>query len=223
MLDEKKIYSSLDQTIAGFNLSIRAEGCLKQVNITKIRDLILYTEKDLLKIKNFGRKSLREITDLLSSLGLRLGMSDADINFYKAQQGGTVTELLADANSKNNINTLFKAAPWMIPVVARFLMRIFADAKATVEDALNVKRLKGSEIKISDALSSIGFQFFGTIYDEIYDALPEQMQIIVKKRTHAYPSLSLDELGTEFGLTRERVRQIEIKVRDKIRKPVQTD
>lgn len=215
MVDENKIYSPLDRNIANFTLSVRPERCLQRANVTKIRDLVQYTENDLLNLKNFGRKSLREIKEVLSSLGLRLGMTTADIEYFEAHHGATPTELLAVDDSKNDANTLFKAVPWMVPVVAKFLTRNILDERATVGEALSVKGPKGSGTKISDALSSIGFRFFGDIYDEVYEPLPEHLQIIAQKRTYTYSPLSLDDLGTKFELTRERVRQLEIKVRDK--------
>lgn len=148
-------------------------------------------------------------------MGLRLGMTTTDIEYFEAHHGATPTELLSVDDPKNDANTLFEAVPWMVPVVARFLVRIIVDERATVAEALRVKGPKGSETRISDALSSIGFRFFGDIYDEVYESLPEHLQIIAQKRTHTNPPLSLNDLGTEFGLTRERVRQLEIKVRDK--------
>jgi len=212
---ENNIYSPLDRKISDFNLSVRSGNCLQTANVKKIRDLIQYTERDLLKRRNFGRKSLREIKEVVNPLGLRLGMTTADIAEFEAHHGATPTKLLSVNDSKTDAITLFEAVPWMIPVVARFLLRIIVDERASVGEALSVKGPKGSETRISDTLSSIGFKFFGDIYDEVYESLPEHLQIIAKKRAHTYSPLSLDNLGTEFGLTRERVRQIEIKVEDK--------
>lgn len=54
-------------------LSVRTYNCLKNAKITTICDLIQITEAELLKIRNFGRKNLNEIKDLLVKLGLHLG------------------------------------------------------------------------------------------------------------------------------------------------------
>jgi hypothetical protein len=212
---ENNIYSPLERKISGFNLSVRSGNCLQSANVKNIRELIQYTESDLLKRRNFGRKSLREIKSVLKPMGLRLGMTTEEIEDFEVHNDATPTKLLSVNDSKTDANTLFEAVPWMIPVVARFLLRIIVDERASVGEALSVKGPKGSETRISDTLSSIGFKFFGDIYDEVYESLPEHLQIIAKKRAHTYSPLSLDNLGTEFGLTRERVRQIEIKVEDK--------
>lgn len=55
-------------------LSVRSANCLKNDNVVYIGDLVLKTESEMLKTPNFGRKSLNEIKDVLSSMGLRFGM-----------------------------------------------------------------------------------------------------------------------------------------------------
>ncbi|MBN65991.1 MAG: DNA-directed RNA polymerase subunit alpha [Rickettsiales bacterium] len=55
-------------------LSVRSANCLKNDNIVYIGDLVQKTESEMLKTPNFGRKSLNEIKDVLSSMGLRFGM-----------------------------------------------------------------------------------------------------------------------------------------------------
>ena len=55
-------------------LSVRSANCLKNAGIRTIRDLVQRTEKDMLETKNFGRKSLNEIKDILRPMGLSLGM-----------------------------------------------------------------------------------------------------------------------------------------------------
>ena len=53
---------------------MRSYNCLKNANIRTIRELVQKTEADMLKTKNFGRKSLNEIKDILQTMGLGLGM-----------------------------------------------------------------------------------------------------------------------------------------------------
>jgi DNA-directed RNA polymerase subunit alpha len=53
---------------------VRSYNCLKNANIRTIRELVQKTEAEMLKTKNFGRKSLNEIKEILSSMGLGLGM-----------------------------------------------------------------------------------------------------------------------------------------------------
>ena len=56
-------------------LSVRSANCLEAAKITTIRDLVIKTEQEMLKFRNFGRKSLNEIKDILSEMGLSLGMT----------------------------------------------------------------------------------------------------------------------------------------------------
>jgi len=65
---------SLDKSVEELELSVRAYNCLKNANIRTIRDLVQKTEAEMLKTKNFGRKSLNEIKDILQAMGLTLGM-----------------------------------------------------------------------------------------------------------------------------------------------------
>ena len=55
-------------------LSVRSYNCLKNANIKTIGDLVTRSEGEMLKTKNFGRKSLNEIKDILAEMGLSLGM-----------------------------------------------------------------------------------------------------------------------------------------------------
>ena len=55
-------------------LSVRSANCLQNANIRYIGELVQKTEAEMLKTKNFGRKSLNEIKEVLQSMGLSLGM-----------------------------------------------------------------------------------------------------------------------------------------------------
>ena len=65
---------NLDRSVEELELSVRSYNCLKNANISTIRELVQKTEQEMLKTKNFGRKSLNEIKEILSSMGLSLGM-----------------------------------------------------------------------------------------------------------------------------------------------------
>jgi len=65
----------LDRSVGELELSVRSANCLQNANIRYIGELVQKTEADMLKTKNFGRKSLREIKDILAKMGLTLGMS----------------------------------------------------------------------------------------------------------------------------------------------------
>jgi len=64
----------LDRSVEELELSVRSYNCLKNANIQTIRELVQKSENEMLKTKNFGRKSLNEIKDILTKMGLSLGM-----------------------------------------------------------------------------------------------------------------------------------------------------
>ncbi len=65
---------NLDRKVSELELSVRAANCLKAANIRYIGELVQKTDAEMLKTKNFGRKSLNEIKDVLASMNLHLGM-----------------------------------------------------------------------------------------------------------------------------------------------------
>jgi DNA-directed RNA polymerase subunit alpha len=64
----------LDRSVEELELSVRSYNCLKNANIQSLRELVQKTESEMLKTKNFGRKSLNEIKEILAKMGLSLGM-----------------------------------------------------------------------------------------------------------------------------------------------------
>ena len=66
----KKLNRSVDE----LELSVRSYNCLKKTSIETIGELVQKTEAEMLKTKNFGRKSLNEIKEILKTMGLSLGM-----------------------------------------------------------------------------------------------------------------------------------------------------
>jgi DNA-directed RNA polymerase subunit alpha len=64
----------LNRSVEELELSVRSYNCLKNANIQTIGDLVQKTESEMLRTKNFGRKSLNEIKEILSGLGLSFGM-----------------------------------------------------------------------------------------------------------------------------------------------------
>jgi DNA-directed RNA polymerase subunit alpha len=68
----------LSRRIEELQLSVRSANCLKNANIHTLRDLVRRTERDMLETKNFGRKSLEELQELLARLGLQFGMNVPD-------------------------------------------------------------------------------------------------------------------------------------------------
>ena len=73
--DQKQFNEILFRPVEDLELSVRSANCLKNAKIRIIGDLVTKSEQEMLKTKNFGRKSLNEIKDILKPLGLNLGMS----------------------------------------------------------------------------------------------------------------------------------------------------
>jgi len=70
----KRMEENLSRPVEELELSVRSANCLKNSNISHIRELVEKTEAEMLKTKNFGRKSLNEIKEILAGMGLSLGM-----------------------------------------------------------------------------------------------------------------------------------------------------
>ncbi|MCB9645303.1 MAG: DNA-directed RNA polymerase subunit alpha [Deltaproteobacteria bacterium] len=71
---QEKFNENLLRTVDELELSVRSANCLANANIKYIGDLVQKTESEMLKTKNFGRKSLKEIKEILAEMGLSLGM-----------------------------------------------------------------------------------------------------------------------------------------------------
>jgi DNA-directed RNA polymerase subunit alpha len=69
------INENLSKSVEELELSVRSYNCLKNANIKTIGELVQKSESEMLKTKNFGRKSLNEIKEILASMGLSLGMT----------------------------------------------------------------------------------------------------------------------------------------------------
>jgi len=72
--EEDKLNEYLWRSVDELELSVRSANCLQNANIHYIGDLVQKTEAEMLKTKNFGRKSLKEIKEILAQMGLALGM-----------------------------------------------------------------------------------------------------------------------------------------------------
>ena len=78
--DKSKLKKLLGMSVNEIELSVRAANCLNNANITTVGQLAMKTEQEMLKYRNFGKKSLNEIKDKLTALGLSLGMTfEADV------------------------------------------------------------------------------------------------------------------------------------------------
>lgn len=80
--DKVRIAQLLDMPVDEMELSVRSSNCLKAAGIKRIRDLVTRTEADMLKYRNFGRKSLSELAEVLVGMGLSFGL---DVSVYDAE------------------------------------------------------------------------------------------------------------------------------------------
>lgn len=84
--EDERLMDQLSRSVDELELSVRSYNCLKNADLKTIGDLVTRTEGEMLKTKNFGRKSLNEIKDILAEMGLSLGM-DVDVRKIKARMG----------------------------------------------------------------------------------------------------------------------------------------
>jgi len=91
---EERFNANLLRPVSELELSVRSANCLKNANITYIGELVQKTEAEMLKTKNFGRKSLNEIKNILEEMGLSLGMKLDNFPMLKKpdQSGNQVKE-----------------------------------------------------------------------------------------------------------------------------------
>ena len=88
---EEPLNENLFRSVEELELSVRSANCLQNANIHLIGELVQRTESEMLKTKNFGRKSLKEIKEILAEMGLSLGMRIDNwsqmMERWKSQQG----------------------------------------------------------------------------------------------------------------------------------------
>ena len=94
-------------------LSVRAANCLNNANITTVGELACKSENDMLKYRNFGKKSLNEIKDKLAELGVGLG-TDIDESLlapYRKQEEAKAAEAAAQAQAQAQAQAKPEEAP----------------------------------------------------------------------------------------------------------------
>src|ERR1051325_3198313 len=90
--EKSKLKKLLNMSVNEIELSVRAANCLNNANITTVGQLAMKTEQEMLKYRNFGKKSLNEIKEKLAALGLSLGMSfEADLLDAPKEESGLIT------------------------------------------------------------------------------------------------------------------------------------
>jgi DNA-directed RNA polymerase subunit alpha len=74
--EKEKLKQLLKMSVEELELSVRSANCLRSINISTLGELVQKTEQEMLKTRNFGKKSLNEIKEKLMQFGLSLGMKD---------------------------------------------------------------------------------------------------------------------------------------------------
>jgi DNA-directed RNA polymerase subunit alpha len=95
---------NLNRSVEELELSVRSYNCLKNANIQTIGELVQKSEAEMLKTKNFGRKSLNEIKEILASMGLGLGMKIDD-------QGNAVPGNASGASQSMSLSSSYENDP----------------------------------------------------------------------------------------------------------------
>jgi DNA-directed RNA polymerase subunit alpha len=72
--EHERLRDILGRSVEELELSVRSGNCLRRANIKTLGDLVRRTEAEMLKYRNFGKQSLKEITEILHGMGLHLGM-----------------------------------------------------------------------------------------------------------------------------------------------------
>jgi DNA-directed RNA polymerase subunit alpha len=81
--EKEKLKELLNRSVEEMELSVRSSNCLKTASIKTIKDLVQKSETEMLRYRNFGRKSLNEIKEILAEMGLSLGM---DVTFMETPE-----------------------------------------------------------------------------------------------------------------------------------------
>ncbi|MBI2608284.1 MAG: DNA-directed RNA polymerase subunit alpha [Deltaproteobacteria bacterium] len=101
---EQKVNQNLFKSVNELELSVRSANCLKNANIKTIYELVTKSEPDMLRTKNFGRKSLNEIKEILKTMGLHLGMKLDHIQPPSEELSQGEEEVLDEGFSDNEDN-----------------------------------------------------------------------------------------------------------------------
>ena len=91
--EKSKLKKLLNMSVNEIELSVRAANCLNNANITTVGQLAMKSEQEMLKYRNFGKKSLNEIKDKLAALGLTIGMTFEPDLLEAPKEEGAVTAL----------------------------------------------------------------------------------------------------------------------------------
>ena len=177
-------------------LSARTHNALKEENIIFLGDLMSYDFEDLIKLRNFGKKSLNEIKEFLQKNKIKLNEICFDQikweNFLESNKNKLLNKSIFKNNSSQNLIGIPKS---LFKDYQEFKNDFFSSGKIKIDK--NINRLKLEELIIEDI-------------DYILSLLNDRSVIFFKGR-YGYKEnyKTLEELGKKFQITRERVRQLE--------------
>ncbi len=144
----EKLEAVLRVPVSDFELSVRSRNCLAKMNIQTLGDLVKKTESEMLSYKNFGETSLREIKEMLTSRGLRLGLMREDAATRAAHErakSGPSPELLA--KSIGEIELGVRARKCMEMMGIRTVGDLVSRSELDLCQAKNFGRVSLNEIK----------------------------------------------------------------------------
>jgi len=104
--ENSELRKLLNMSVNEIELSVRAANCLNNANITSVGQLAMKTEAEMLKYRNFGKKSLNEIKDKLSELGLGLGMKLDPALFDGSGRGGSAFSYFKEDERGGGLDSL---------------------------------------------------------------------------------------------------------------------
>lgn len=221
------------RAISEFQWSVRCYNCLMVCDVRTVGDLAQMSESELLRVKNFGRKSLSEVKALLASVGLQLGMKSSEDRLRSAEG----QQRIAEESSSTHIFVPQSARGWALsqmPISARLSgvlerlgARLLGDLQGVSFDEVAkvrncgrrtlaelrafVRRVQAGEFDIANAsVEGLAAAYVIRFVDDTLDRLPSRTRDIVSLRFGGKDEerMTLDEIGRKYGLTRERVRQI---------------
>ena len=154
----------LKTKLTDMNLSVRALNCLKAADVETLGDLVQYNKTDLLKFRNFGKKSLTELDDLLESLNLSFG---TDISKYKQfnHLGRTASHrsaMLANMAISLIMHKRITTTVAKAKALKKYVEPLITKAK---EDSTNSRRVVFSYLQNKDAIKEL----FGTVAEKVGD------------------------------------------------------
>ena len=177
-------------------LSVRTYNALKAEEIIFLGDLLSYEETSLLKLRNFGRKSLNEIQELFQKFNIDKENTSYDLSDWSEIREDLIKRYKENEKIKietrNNLSGLNKS--------------IFNDFNKFKENFYNIKTIKITKDLYVKEIE----EFIIKDIEYLISLLTERMKVFFFGRYGFKENYkTLDELGKQYGITRERVRQLE--------------